>query len=194
MRPAVTRLPAVALLAAACNPPGLRPRDEGVAARATVVAARVLDQEGVRSFRDGRYADAIAYFQAAYRSGGPSSELWNIARSRERMDDPEAAADGIEAYLASKDLSPQDRAEAEREGQSLRDRSSAVTVLTQPGGASVSVDGKPAAGPTPLSVEVRAGAHTLVVRRDGYVAETRAIQARFGRAIIVVLDLARSDK
>src|ERR1700744_293062 len=57
----------------------------------TVDAARELDQQGVRSFRAGRYADAIDYFRAAYRLGGPSSELWNIVRCREGMDDAEGA-------------------------------------------------------------------------------------------------------
>jgi hypothetical protein len=67
-------------------------------------------------------------------------------------------------------------------------------VVTEPAGAAVAVDGKPAAGATPLSVEVRPGARTLVVRRDGYAPLTRTIQPRFGRAVIVTLDLARSDK
>jgi|HubBroStandDraft_2_1064218.scaffolds.fasta_scaffold101720_2 hypothetical protein len=194
MRSALGRLLAIAPLLAACNSLGLRPRDEGGAARVTVNAARVLDQEGVRSFREGRYADAITYFQAAYASGGPSSELWNIARSKERMDDAQGAAESIDAYLALRDLSPQDRAEAEREAQALRERPCAVTVVTEPAGATVTVDGKPAPGATPLSIELRAGAHTLVVSRPGYAPESRAIQPRFGRAVIVTLDLARPDK
>ena len=60
----------------------------------------------------------------------------------------------------------------------------------------MTVDGKPAPGPTPVSLEVRPGAHTLSVHHEGYVNETRPLQARFGRAVIVSLDLARaaSDK
>jgi outer membrane receptor for ferrienterochelin and colicins len=193
MRSTTGHLLAIVSFAAACNPQGLRARDDGAGVKAAVNAARALDQEGVRSFRESRYRDAIAYFQAAYRSGGPSSELWNIARSKERMDDAEGAAESIDAYLALKDLSPQDRAEAEREAQALRARPSALTVMTEPPGATVWVDGKPA-GATPLSVEVHGGAHTLTIHRDGYAAETRAVQPRFGRAVIVTLDLARSDK
>jgi hypothetical protein len=184
----------IASLAVACSSLGLRPRDDSAPMRAAVNAARMLDQEGIRSFRDGRYVDAIAYFQAAYAAGGPSSELWNIARSKERMDDAEGAAESIDAYLSHKDLSPQDRAEAEHEAQALRERPCAVTVVTQPAGATVTVDGKPAPGATPLSIEVHGAAHTLVVSRQGYAPETRAIQPRFGRAVIVTLDLARPDK
>jgi outer membrane receptor for ferrienterochelin and colicins len=159
-----------------------------------VTAARELDQGGVRMFREARYADAIRYFRAAYRLGGPSSELWNVARSRERLDDPEGACVAIDEYLAQHDLSPQDRAEAEREARALKSRTSVLTVTTTPTGAFVTIDGAQVAGPTPVSVEVPPGAHTIVVRRDGNASETRTLQARFGRAIIVSLDLASARK
>jgi hypothetical protein len=163
-------------------------------ARPNVAAARQLDQEGVKSFREARYADAIRYFRAAYRLGGPSSELWNVARSREKLDDAEGACVTIDEYLARRDLSPQDRAEADREARSLRARVSVFTLTTTPAGAFVSVDGVQVNGSTPVSVEIPPGPHTIVVRRDGNAAETRRIEARFGRALIVSLDLAGSHK
>jgi hypothetical protein len=165
-----------------------------VGARPNVEAARELDQAGVRSFRDGRYVDAALYFRAAHDLGGPSSELWNIARCRERLDDAEGAAVALEDYLGRHDLAPQDRAGAQREAQALRARSSILTVTTTPSGATVTLDGKEASGQTPLSVEVPPGPHALLVRRDGYSVETRRFEARFGRAVIVSLDLARPHK
>jgi hypothetical protein len=143
-------------------------------------AARELDQQGVRAFRDGRFSDAIRYFLSAYRLGAPSSELWNVARSRERMDDAETAAGAIEQYLS----------QAERELQALRLRPSVLTVITVPSGAVVTVDGKQTAGPTPVSLEIRSGPHTIAVHHDGYTTETRPLESRFGRAVIVSLDLA----
>jgi hypothetical protein len=186
------------LLAAACVPPatpvGTGGPDRSAAAHPRVEAARELDQNGVRSFRAGRYTDAIAYFRAAYQLGGPSSELWNIVRCREGMDDAEGAATAIDDYLAAKDLLPSDRADAEREAQALRARGSTLTVTTTPSGASVSVDGRAVAGATPLSTELRAGQHTIAVRHDGYLPGTQAVEARFGRAVIVTLDLERAAK
>jgi hypothetical protein len=153
-----------------------------------VGAARELDQQGVRSFRAGRYADAIAYFRAAYDLGGPSSELWNIVRCREGMDDPQGAAAAIDVYLSLKNLSQGDRADADREAQSIRARPSLVTVTTNPSGAAVSLDGK-TAGQAPISMEVHAGSHSVAVRLPGYEPATQTVEARFGRAIIVTLDL-----
>ena len=116
------RLAAIALLPTlACvprRPARPSPRPTAIRRRAPhpdLEAARELDQQGVRAFRDARFADAIRFFRSAYRLGGPSSELWNIARSRERMDDAEAASTAIVQYLAQPDLGAQDRADAERE-------------------------------------------------------------------------------
>jgi hypothetical protein len=153
--------------------------------------ARELDQQGVRAFREGRFSDAIRYFRSAYRLGGPSSELWNVARSRERMDDAETAAGAIEQYLAQRDLSAQDRADAQHELETLRARPSVLTVITVPAGAVVTVDGKQTAGPTPVSLDIRPGPHTLAVHHDGYPTVTRPLESRLGRAVIVRLDLAR---
>jgi hypothetical protein len=158
-----------------------------------IAGARELDQQGVRSYAEGRYADAVRLFASAYRAGGPPSELWNIARSHEKLDDLEGAAKTIEQYLAQGDLVPTDRAEAERELRALEARSSMLTVLTTPEGATVTIDGK-ASGTTPGSFEVRAGPHTLSVQREGYADEGRSLEARYGRALVVSLDLRPAAK
>jgi hypothetical protein len=149
-RPRARTSLAVALLAAACVPPataagtgvGTGSPERSAAGHPRVESARELDQNGVRSFRAGRYTDAIAYFRAAYHLGGPSSELWNIVRCREGMDDAEGAAAAIDDYLALPYVLPQDRSDAAREAQALRGRPSILTVTTTPPGASVIIDGK----------------------------------------------------
>jgi tetratricopeptide (TPR) repeat protein len=146
--------------------------------------ARALDQQGVRAFREGRYNDAIHYFDEAFKLGGPSSELWNIARCEVKLDDPEAASVALERYLACSDLSSEDRADARRELEELRRRPSIVTVASSPSGALVFVDGK-RVGKTPTSVEVSAGEHALIVQSEGYSSFVDHRVARFGRAIIV---------
>jgi hypothetical protein len=187
-----------ALCAVACEPVNRRGVDDPVGPRRTsapdLESARELDQSGVRAFRDGRYADSIRFFRAAYRMGGPSSELWNIARCLERLDDAEAASSAIDEYLAHRDLAPADRAEAEREAHALRARPSLLTVTTVPGGAVVTIDGKQTVGPTPVSIDVPPGTHSIAVRHDGYATETRPLEARFGRAVIVSLDLSRVSR
>jgi hypothetical protein len=154
--------------------------------------ARTLDQQGVRAFREGRYNDAIRYFEEAFRLGGPSSELWNIARCDLKLDDPEAASVALDSYLAGSDLSPEDRATAKRELDDLRHRPSTVTIASSPSGASVFIDGK-RAGKTPTSIGVSAGDHVVVVQREGYSPYVDHPVARFGRAIIVDARLTRGS-
>jgi hypothetical protein len=189
---------ALAVLNAACLPRtadwGIPREDATPGARSSVAVARGLDQEGVRSYRAGHFTDAIAYFRAAHDLGGPSSEIWNIVRCREGMDDLEGASTAIDEYLSLKDVLPQDRADAEREAQTLRGRSSVLAVTTTPPGALVTVDGHGVPGSTPLSVEVHAGSHALVIRREGYTTVSQSLEARFGRAVIVTLDLERAHR
>jgi hypothetical protein len=194
------RLSAFALLATtSCSSLSARgadvdEQDSYLLAHPNVESARELDQEGVRAFRDARYADSVRYFRAAFRLGGPASELWNIARGRERLDDPEGAAAAIEQYLALRALAPQDRAEAEGELRALRSRPSTLTVTTTPTGAIVSLDARQTLGSTPVTIEIPPGPHGIAVRREGYRTVTRSLEARFGRAVIVSLDLARMGK
>jgi hypothetical protein len=166
----------------------------GVGAVSDRVSARELDRQGVRSFREGRFADAIRYFRAALEHGGPSSELWNVARCEERRGDPQAADFALEEYLARGDLSGPDRVDARREAEALRARPSMLTVVTEPAGASVWIDGDRTAGTTPLSVEVPPGVHAVTVRRAGYGDAAGRAEARFGRAVVVSLDLSRIEK
>jgi hypothetical protein len=155
--------------------------------------ARVLDRQGVRAFRDGRYNDAILYFEEAFKLGAPSSELWNLARCYLKLDDPEHAAQTIELYLAQPDLLPQDRAEAKGQLDELGRRHSTLTIASSPTGAHVAVDGKRAAGRTPLSVDLAPGPHTVAVEREGSPPYVQNVEAKYGRSVIIDARLGQSD-
>ncbi len=156
--------------------------------------ARVLDREGVRAYREGRYNDAIRYFSEALRLGGPPSELWNIAKCHLRLDEPEQASDEIQRYLGQSGLSAEDRAEASSQLQELQRRRSTLTVSSSPSGASVYLDGRrEAVGSTPLSVDLAHGTHSIGVEATGYRPYTTQVEARFGRAVIVDAPLTRGD-
>lgn len=163
-------------------------------ARPSLEGARELDQQGVKAFEEGRYVDAIRLFRGSQALGGPSSEAWNVARSLERLDDAEGASAAIDEYLAAHDLAAQDRAQAERESRSLKARPSTAVVTTTPPGASVTVDGQPAGGPTPTSFELRPGTHTIALDRPGCRPVSQVVEARFGRAVVVALDLVEARK
>ncbi len=146
--------------------------------------ARTLDHEGARAFREGRYNDAIRYFDGAYKLGAPSIELWNIARCHLKLDEPEEASKGLERFLAQPDLTAEDRAEARSQLAELHRRRSTLTVTSSPSGAEAFVDGRPV-GRTPTSSVLLPGEHAVVVRRGRVVVHEERVTARFGRAVIV---------
>jgi hypothetical protein len=155
--------------------------------------ARALDKEGAKAYGEGRYNDAIRYFEEAHRLGGPAFELWNVAKCHLRLDQPEQAADMLERYLSMPNLPKDDREEATQQLDSLKKRPSTITVSSTPSGAQVMVDGKVVEGRTPLSVNVQPGGHTVTVSSAANAPYTRQVEARYGRAVIVDASLVGSD-
>jgi len=156
--------------------------------------ARTLDREGAKAYADGRYNDAIRYFEEAHRLGGPPFELWNVAKCHLRLDQPEQAADVLERYLATPSLPADDREEATAQLDALRKRPSTLTVASSPPGATVSVDGRAEPARTPMSTTVSPGPHTVTLTLESYAAYTREIDARFGRAIILDAGLSKDRR
>jgi hypothetical protein len=154
--------------------------------------ARLLDQQGVRAYKEERYNDAIRFFDEAFRIGGPPSELWNIAKCHLRLDDPEDASKEIEKYLGQSGLSAEDRAEAAQQLREIEHRHSTVTVASSPSGATVYLDGRRsgAVGVTPATLDVPPGSHTVTVEHPGYEAYEKSIEVKFGRAALVDAHLA----
>lgn len=154
--------------------------------------ARVLDQQGAKAYGDGRYNDAIRYFEESLRLGGPPFELWNIAKCYVRLDQPEQAAEMLERYLATPTLPSDDREEATQQLEALRQRTSTVTIASLPTGAAVTLDGRvppEGTGKTPTSFTVPPGQHTITLTVPKRAVYTQTIDARYGRAVILDVQL-----
>lgn len=159
---------------------------------ADLTAARELDQQGVRAFADGRYRDAVRYFEEAAARGGPAFEIWNLARCRQKLDEPEEAAKLLERYLDRSDLAEGDRAQARSELQEIQRRPSRVTVLSAPAGAAVYLDERRGTlGRTPVTLDVPNGDHAVTLELPGYERERLSFHAKYGRAVIVSATLAK---
>ena len=61
--------------------------------------------------------------------------------------------------------------------------SAALTVTSEPAGAKVYLDGKDMGKPTPIQINVdKPGNHTILVRKDGYLDETSALNLQAGQS------------
>jgi hypothetical protein len=167
----------------------------GPRATEDLARARVLDAQGAKAYGDGRYNDAIRYFEESHRLGGPPFELWNIAKCHVRLDQPEQAAEFLEKYLATPSLPADDRAEATEQLETLRRRPSTLTIASVPTGAAVTIDGHPAdPAKTPTTFTVQPGQHTITLQAPKYALYTQTFDARYGRAIILDVPLSKDEK
>ena len=174
-----------ALLLAALTAPAAHVAAAPPTAKTDLARARALDKEGAKAYAEGRYRDAIRAFDEALKAGGPSFELWNIAKCHVRLDEPDRAADFLERYLATPNVPKADRDEVKQQLEALKKRSSQLTVTSSPVGAFVTVDGKATETTTPVTMTVGPGTHTVVVSpRDG-VPLTKEVESRYGRPLTV---------
>lgn len=68
--------------------------------------ARALFLAGRAAFEEQRYETALGYFEKAYQQSGRPALLYNIARCRDRLDQPAQALRAFEQYLTAEPNPP----------------------------------------------------------------------------------------
>jgi tetratricopeptide (TPR) repeat protein len=137
--------------------------------------ARAKFDAGVTAFGQRRYADAVQSFVEA-DALVPSAPLsFNIARAFERLDNPAAALRWYRDYLRRSPQAPNTaevQARVSEHAATLAARGvQQITVLTRPDGAALTID-EQAAGPTPVTLELKPGRHRATVHLAGYLDQT----------------------
>jgi tetratricopeptide (TPR) repeat protein len=162
-------------------------------ARAEDVAeAKARFKKGVELYRDRRWRDAMAEFEAAYRAKPHGAIQFNIAQCRERLEDWPGALRSYQDYLREVPDAT-DRAAVRASMRRLEERLAAagaqlLLVYTDPPGARLSIDGKER-GNTPLHAVLAPGRYALVVTLDGHetVKDQIELSASASRVVDVVL-------
>jgi len=117
--PLVRGIVVAATLAAAVAGPGASPASAQRDRRDS--EARNLFEAGRLAMEDGRFEDALDYFQRAYELSGRPALLYNVATVAERLGRDEVALDALERYLAERPEAD-DRRAIERRIELLRER------------------------------------------------------------------------
>jgi sugar/nucleoside kinase (ribokinase family) len=154
--------------------------------------ARELDQQGVRLFTDGRYREAQQLFERAHARGGPSSELWNIARCQQKLDDTKGAMETLTEYVSKRDIEHGEREEAQRELEVLRRKPVRVVVVTEPPGASVVVGERKMTpmGRTPAAFDLAPGDYAVTLTLAGYSRKVVRFVAESGSPVTIAEELS----
>jgi len=141
--------------------------------------ARVLFQQGVSAYRAGRYYEAVDVFLETQRIYPDTQLCFNVARAYENLGNGSAALRYYRDYLRQADR-PSDGEEVRERVRKLEQQLALrgvqqLTVLSQPEGATVSLDGRPV-GITPWTGDIYAGKHRLALTLDKHVAQEQIIE------------------
>jgi tetratricopeptide (TPR) repeat protein len=141
--------------------------------------ARVLFQQGVAAYRDGKFYEAVAIFLQTQRIYPDTQLCFNIARAYENLGNGSAALRYYRDYLRQADR-PSDGEEVRERVRKLQQQVAQrgvqqLTVLSQPDSATVMLDGKPV-GITPWTGETYPGKHRLALTLEGHAALEQVIE------------------
>ncbi|MEZ4463551.1 MAG: PEGA domain-containing protein [bacterium] len=149
-------------------------------------AAKAAYDAGVAHFQAGRYTDAIAEFNKAYRLGPNPVLVFNMARAFEELGDFASATEFYKRYLQ---MAPEaaDRQVVEESLRTLellaarqeKPKEGTLEVQSVPEGATVLLDGRPV-GRTPFRLAVLAGRHFVAVEAEGHSRESREVTVEAG--------------
>lgn len=134
-------------------------------------SARAHFSEGVTRFEAGDYEGARALFLRADSEHHAPVIVYNVARSEERLDHPQAAVDAYDSYLREAGDSGEFATAAALAMAQIRARSPRLRIETTPPGANIFVDAAEAPEKSPTSMLVTIGHHHVVAEGDGWHGE-----------------------
>ncbi len=142
-------------------------------------AARAAYGEGQTLFREGKFAESLARFEAAFASVPNPVVLISIAESQERLGRIVDTVATLERYLSLRADAP-DRAAVQARIDQLRTRPGVVAVSSEPAGAAIRLDGTDTGRVTPADVDAAPGEHTIVLSLEGYEPASQTVTVGFG--------------
>ncbi len=154
----------------------------GLSAQDARARARAEFQRGVGAFEAGRFEEALAAFQEAYRLKPHPSVRLNMAACYEELDRPLEALIHYRAFLAeSRQVSPERAREVKRSIREAERRVARLELDVAPDGARVIIDeAESRRAPVLDPVLLNPGEHRVRVEMPGYVPLERRVRLRRG--------------
>lgn len=148
--------------------------------------------EGVEAYKEERFKDAIDLFLESDQLAPSPALSFNIARAYDKIQDTAGSLKYYRDYLR-RSPGAEDREQvaalvAEREQRLLERGVQQLTVISEPRGATISIDGNPV-GVTPWTGEIAPGEHVVGLQLDRYADSERRVQLAAEHAADVVVRL-----
>lgn len=166
----------------------------GPANAAQTASAKAHFKKGTELYRQARYREAIAEFEAAYKAKPHGVLHYNIAQCHEKLGDIPAALRSYHEYL--REVPNADDREVVLRAMSNLEARLAMTgvqqllVYSEPTESEVWVDGQ-SRGRTPFSAVLPHGTHTVSLVKPGYKTVTREVVLAPDRSLELSLILQR---
>jgi hypothetical protein len=153
-----------------------------------VAEARAQFDAGAKLFHAGKYREAIARFEAAYRQKPHGAIHFNVAQCRERLGEWPAALRSYQDYLRELPEA-RDRAAVRADIGRIEQRLAgagvqALLVYSDPPGAALRLDGK-ARGRTPFLITLPPGAYRVTLSLDGFATEEQEVEVNLAASRLV---------
>jgi hypothetical protein len=153
--------------------------------------AKQLFEAGVVDYDAGRYPEALAQFQEAYRIKPHPLVRVNIANCFEKLDRPVEAIENFEAFLGMAEGSPAQRNEVRAALKELRERVGHIVLNVAPSGARIVIDDRDERrSPVPDPMLASVGRHRVTVSLDGYETALRVVDVRPHETAQLQIELA----
>ena len=153
-------------------------------------AAKKHYAEGEKKFKAGDFAGALVDFTAANDiKSTPHAERY-LGLSEDALGHFPAAAEWYEKFLAHvPDKMAAQGDEIRKREAEIKAMPGKVHIESTPAGASVTIDDKPQASPTPLDADVAPGAHVVKFTAPGRAAAAKNIDVAFASTQTVSAEL-----
>lgn len=155
--------------------------------------ARGLFEAGRAAFDQGRYQDALGYFDRAYQLSRRPQLLYNLGQVHDRLRHDEEALTAFQQYLKQVP-GAENRAEVEHRIQAMRQAMYGSLHFTlSPANAEVWIDGEAKPLDATGRLQVTTGSHEILVRAAGHDEVRQRMNVRGGDMIELPISLQPSD-
>jgi len=155
--------------------------------------ARGLFEAGRAAFDQGRYQDALGYFDRAYQLSRRPQLLYNLGQVHDRLRHDEEALTAFQQYLKQVP-GAENRAEVEHRIQAMRQAMYGSLHFTlSPANAEVWIDGEAKPLDATGRLQVTTGSHEILVRAEGHDEVRQRMNVRGGDMIELPISLQPND-
>ena len=159
-------------------------------AKPNLAAAKKAYQAGEAKFKTGDYPGALVDFQTADGIKATPQAARYIGLCQDKLGHYTEAMVAYDRFLADVPAKLQAEGdEIKKREEEIKAMPGKVHVDSNPQGATVTVDGKPAPAPTPTDVDVPPGHHTLHFTMEGRVAQDKDVDVAFASKQDVMAEL-----